>query len=56
MRKIEKIHDKMFNSVFRKEENARALLKKVLPGKLKKRIDFSSIEIEDTDTSPKLKI
>ena len=49
MKKIEKIHDKMFNNVFRKEENARALLKKVLPGKLKKRIDFSSIEIEDTD-------
>ena len=49
MRKIDKIHDKMFTNVFRKEENARALLKKVLPGKLKKRIDFSSIEIEDTD-------
>ncbi|MCX6583726.1 MAG: Rpn family recombination-promoting nuclease/putative transposase [Candidatus Aminicenantes bacterium] len=30
-------------------DNARALLKKVLPEKIKKGIDFSSIKIEDTD-------
>jgi len=49
MKKIDKIHDKMFTNVFRKTDNAKALLKKVLPGKIKKRIDFSSIEIEDTN-------
>ena len=49
MNKIDRIHDKMFTNVFGKVDNARALLKKVLPEKLKKRIDFSSIEIEDTD-------
>ena len=49
MKKIDRIHDKMFTNVFQKVDNARALLKKVLPEKIKKRIDFSSIEIEDTD-------
>jgi predicted transposase/invertase (TIGR01784 family) len=49
MKKIDRIHDKMFTNVFGKVDNARALLKKVLPEKIKKRIDFSSIEIEDTD-------
>jgi len=39
----------MFTSVFGKVDNAKVLLKKVLPEKLKKRIDYSSIEIEDTD-------
>jgi predicted transposase/invertase (TIGR01784 family) len=49
MKKIERVHDKMFTNVFRKVDNARALLKKVLPDKIKKIIDFSNIEIEDTD-------
>ena len=49
MKKIERVHDKMFTNVFGKVDNARALLKKVLPEKIKKRIDFSNIEIEDTD-------
>jgi predicted transposase/invertase (TIGR01784 family) len=49
MKKIDKIHDKMFTNVFRKVDNAKALLKEVLPGKIKKRIDFSSIEIGDSD-------
>ena len=49
MKKIERVHDKMFTNVFGKVDNARAFLKKVLPEKIKKRIDFSNIEIEDTD-------
>jgi hypothetical protein len=49
MKKIDRIHDKMFTNVFGKVDNARALLKKVLPEKIKKRINFSNIEIEDTD-------
>jgi predicted transposase/invertase (TIGR01784 family) len=49
MKKIDRIHDKMFTNVFQKVDNARALLKKVLPEEIKKRIDFSSIEIEHTD-------
>jgi len=46
---IEKISDKFFKSVFGKEENTRVLLKKLLPAEFKKRIDFDSIEIGNTD-------
>ena len=41
MKKIDRVHDKMFTNVFGKVDNARALLKKVLPEKIKKRIDFT---------------
>ena len=49
MKKIERIHDRMFTSVFQRVDNVKALLQKVLPEKIKKRIDFSSIEIDNTD-------
>ena len=39
MKKIDRVHDKMFTNVFGKVDNARALLKKVLPEEIKKRID-----------------
>jgi predicted transposase/invertase (TIGR01784 family) len=47
MTKIDKINDKLFKNVFRRVDNTKAFLQKVLPGKIKKRIDFSSIEIKD---------
>ena len=49
MKKIDRIHDKMFTTVFGKVDNARVLLKRVLPEKIKRRIDFHDIEIADTD-------
>jgi predicted transposase/invertase (TIGR01784 family) len=49
MSEIDKIHDKLFKETFKKKENAIAFMKTVLPEEIKKRIDFSEIEIGPTD-------
>jgi predicted transposase/invertase (TIGR01784 family) len=49
MSEIDKINDKLFKETFKKKENAKAFMKKVLPEEIKKRIDFSNIEIGPTD-------
>jgi predicted transposase/invertase (TIGR01784 family) len=49
MSEIDKIHDKLFKETFKKKENAETLMKKVLPEEIKKRLDFSDIEVGPTD-------
>jgi hypothetical protein len=48
MNDIDKINDKLFKDSLQKPENARTFLKTVLPDEVKKRIDFSIIEIGPT--------
>jgi predicted transposase/invertase (TIGR01784 family) len=49
MVEIDKINDKLFKDALQKPENARIFLKAVLPEEIKKRIDFSIIEIGPTN-------
>ena len=46
MNEINKIHDKIFKKTFSHPENARALLKLVLPPEIAQRVDFAAIEID----------
>lgn len=48
MNEIYKINDKIMKQIMQQPENARTFLKKVLPGEIKKRIDFSNMEIGPT--------
>ena len=49
MNDIDKINDKLFKDTLQNPDNARTFLKTVLPEEIKKRIDFSIIEIGPTD-------
>jgi predicted transposase/invertase (TIGR01784 family) len=49
MDKINNANDLFFKRVVKDENNARALLKRILPESLKKNIDFSRLSIETTD-------
>jgi predicted transposase/invertase (TIGR01784 family) len=49
MSEIDKINDKLFKETFKKKENVRTFMKKVLPEEIKTRIDFSGIEIGPTN-------
>jgi predicted transposase/invertase (TIGR01784 family) len=49
MNKIDKINDKMFKKALSTPQSAIKFLRKVLPEQIKKRIDFSTIEIGPTD-------
>ncbi|MCP5046173.1 MAG: Rpn family recombination-promoting nuclease/putative transposase, partial [bacterium] len=49
MDKIDKINDKLFKDVFKIVENARTLLKKVLPDAIKSRLNFSTLALDSTD-------
>jgi hypothetical protein len=48
MSKIDKVNDKFFRKVFKNAENVRTFLNTVLPEKIKKRLDFSTITIDPT--------
>jgi predicted transposase YdaD len=45
---IQQINDSFFHKIFDSPENTRDFLEQVLPGELKKQLDFSHIKIEDT--------
>jgi len=45
---IQQVNDSFFHKIFDSPENARDFLEQVLPGELKKQLDLSHIEIEDT--------
>ncbi len=49
MTDIDKINDKFFKKTFTNPGNVKTFLKIALPDTIKKRIDFSSIEIDPTD-------
>ena len=49
MDEIFKINDKIIKRIMQKPDNAKTFLKKILPEKIKKRIDFSSLEIGPTN-------
>ncbi|MCK4761294.1 MAG: Rpn family recombination-promoting nuclease/putative transposase [Candidatus Aminicenantes bacterium] len=49
MDEIFKINDKIIKRIMQKPDNAKTFLEKILPEKLKKRIDFSSLEIGPTN-------
>ena len=49
MKRVDKIDDKFFKKIFANAKNARDFLKKVLPVEIKKRLDFSAIDIENTN-------
>jgi predicted transposase/invertase (TIGR01784 family) len=48
MSEIDKINDKFFRKIFENIENVRPFLKKILPEKIKKRLDFSTVKIDPT--------
>jgi len=49
MADIKRIYDKLFRKTFCNSKNAGDFLKRALPQEIKKRLDFSTIEIEPTD-------
>ena len=49
MNEIFKINDKIIKRIMQQPENARIFLKRILPEQIKKRVDFSSIEIGPTN-------